>query len=379
MNNDGKQQGLVARGAAARSAEARTNAARSSTAARGTPARGTAARSAAEQDPAAKGSNSWILLAGVLLVLIVGVSIFTDGLDASAYERGHAALVELDCARAVPEFDQVISAPRAIDLRSFAYLSKREKAQCELYQQALNQEAAGAPGDAAASYFTLLTTYADSPLAETAKARMRVIVNGYPVERVAGDAFCRDVTWSTTGATLLEEASAQNYPRLVDMCGRMYESRGDYPSAVKTYNTFLHGHVGHNWSDTFRDAMARNLLNDVAGRSPSKLAAPVYTAARSDRKIVLNFFNDSPDPLRVIMVGPTTKIYELEPCRLCPSYPAPGPATCPKQGRAYSFEMDEGSYTVLVESGADGTGQPALGNWALNRGHYETCFTKTNP
>jgi len=316
----------------------------------------------------------WVLLGVLLIGLILLVAVFSDGSDSDAYQRGHEALIALDCTAAVPEFDTVLNTSRLVDVRGFAYRAGREKEQCLLYQQALEQESAGHPGDAASSLYALMRKYETSPLYPLAKENLTGIVNGYDLETLATDPFCQDFEGVVSGAGLSETSTQQIYPRIVDACGKMYEASGNYQAALDWYDAFLEGHIAHDWSDYFRQALARTMLAEISQRGAAGLPSPVWVGDGTGSTFVLDFYIQAPKTARIILAGPSTRIINVKGCPDCEVIPNTGGPGCQHSGKPVRVELPVGTYQVLIETGADADARAYQAAWAMDTGEYEVCM-----
>lgn len=320
-------------------------------------------------------SARWVILAVVLAGLMLLAVIFSDGRDSVPYNRGHQALVALDCTTAVAEFDDVLDNVRLIDMRGFAYRAAREKDQCQIFQQALELEAAGSPGDAAATYYRLMREYEDSPLYGTAQENLTGIVNAYDLTSLTSEAFCQDFNAMLTGAGVIGLSDPQVYPNIVDACGKMYESTGSYREAIAWYDAYLDGHIADVWTNHFREAVARSMYGEMMQRGAQDLPSPVWVGDHTSSTFVLDIYIVTPSTARVAIAGPATNVFDVKGCPDCEIIPNTGAPGCAGAGKPVRVEMPVGTYQVLIETGAGESMHAYQAAWAMPSGRYELCLS----
>lgn len=176
----------------------------------------------------------WLSLVGAVLAVVliaVGYSVVRLLLDNSAYDDGHEAYRQADCAAAVGRFDEAINGWRLVTLGSTVSRAETEKAECLPFRDAADQERAGHGSDALVSYVRFLSGRPESPLTEAGRNRITGLLGRSDLAALATVDSCGTLP-ALRERKLIPQATA---PELHAACGAAFANKGDWTQAAKTY------------------------------------------------------------------------------------------------------------------------------------------------
>jgi hypothetical protein len=173
------------------------------------------------------------LLAAVLAVVVVavGYTVVRYLVDNSTYGDAHAAYQKADCATAIGQFDDVITAWRIVKLGDTVARAESEKAECVVFHEAVKRQQAGNTPGALTSYATFIPGRPPSPLVDAARSRIGELFKQPEPAKLATVESC-DTLPVLRDQKLLDPASA---PTFLASCGGAYVKGGDRPKAITAY------------------------------------------------------------------------------------------------------------------------------------------------
>lgn len=212
--------------------------------------------------------------------------------------------------------------------------------------------AAGAPALARGVYDTAATTWAGAPC------------DALPtLDHVSGLDDAR-----TGGAAA---AAVAERPRQLFACGvQRYES-GAHGAAAEAFDAFV---AGYPADPQVAQARANAIAARAAEVAGGALALPGPYAGDDVGPVQVTFYNDSPEEVRVYVVGATAHEVVLPPCTTCPPRYATAEEACPSfDGRpSAAVQLGAGTFTVV---GRFASADPDVGTDTFESGFvYTSCF-----
>ncbi len=163
--------------------------------------------------------------------------------------------------------------------------------------------------------------------------------------------------------------------QLLYTCGVQAEEDGDYETAIGLYETLLDKYELHPQVEEIEERLAQALFDQAQAAGAGEIAPPASSGYVSGSLAVVVIQNDSPESLRIIFTGPETRIETLPACSTCENYFGVGPLYCPEKGPIGTYELEPGTYSILVEASSDSGTTPFTGTWTLEGGkEYYNCF-----
>lgn len=321
-------------------------------------------------------SGCLVLLAVVLAFgACAGVNFYQHLEQESHYEAGHAAYLKADCPAAVPLFDLAINGGGfGGENGDAAKLAVKEKAECTVWQEALEAHNSSDFDAALAGYAALVETYPQTPLLPLVQSQTDSLFK--EAETLAGQAdltLCQQ--FQTLRAQELVPAKEGALPPLLWACGQAYEDNDDPTSAVGLYAQLLSDYPDHPLAQETTPSLARATVAQAKAAGAGNIPAPQSVGGTGSGPAVVVIQNASPEKISLVFNGPESHLEELEACAECTRYSGDGPAACPELGPVGVYELPAGDYTVVVNSSSDKGVIPFIGEWPLGQGQeYHSCF-----
>lgn len=173
-----------------------------------------------------------LLAAAVTVALVaVGYTVVRVLVDNSTYDAAHAAYEKADCASAIGQYDDVITAWRIIKLGSTVAHAESEKAECVVFNEGPKRQQAGNLPGALTSYATFIPGRQPSPLLDAARTRITELFKQPEPSKLATIESC-DTLQTLRDQKLLDPASA---PAFLAGCGAAYVRGTQRAKAITIY------------------------------------------------------------------------------------------------------------------------------------------------
>ena len=198
-------------------------------------------------------------LIGFFVFAIVGFVAVGYFIDSNNYNKGHQAYQQADCVAAIGQFDSVINGWRLVDLGGFPALAQQEKAECLLFQTAVEQQQAGDASAALVAYSNFITAYSSSVLVEPARNRSASLFEQAGPAALASQESCQKTDF-LLASNMIPQRDV-NLPPFYLACGQVYDSFDDLQGSFDMYGTLLTEYPSHSLA---RDAEESLLSNPVA-------------------------------------------------------------------------------------------------------------------
>ena len=325
--------------------------------------------------------SAWrrLSLPGKIVVTVVGVAAlaglgigaaYLAGAQQRAYDEGHAAYLEGNCADAVGPLEEAADDDTDRDLAATA---RAELEECEQLLAADALDTQGSQGDAVLSYSAFVTNHADSPIANLAIERGAALIGGEPPDRLASVELCGAL--ESLEAQRFVEAPADDLPPLLLACALLLQEEGDLAAALvaldRVRSSFPDHEVGPAVEEAFVDIALAEA--EASGAGELEQPAPAGPAGDPSGPTVVLIENASGEPLTIVFSGPEQRVEEVAPCSECDG--VSGEAACGATGPEVRVELPPGTYDVLVRAASGADVIPFRGTWALDAGfEYDQCF-----
>ena len=321
--------------------------------------------------PKRPGRMRWIVV-GVIAV-VFGVGAISVLLRQQAYDRGHAAYLQGDCAAAVgPLRDAAGTGSNAGN--ETEQKARSELQECEALFAAEDLDTQGKQADAVLAYSDIVTRYPRSPVKDKALEGGQRLVGATPPARLATAPFCRAIE-TLESQRFVEGASV--LPPLLFECGRALASTGAFAEALIALDRFRAEFPAHDLRIQVDEAYASAVLAEAAAAGAAPLPQPdtVGPSAGSANSVSLVIRNDSPEHLTIVFSGPEVHVEQLPACPECQEFAGQAPEACPDKGPIGRYEVAPGEYSVVVKATAGDRITPFRGTWNLEAGtEYSECY-----
>ncbi len=327
--------------------------------------------------PSPQSPPDWLI--GLLIALaITGLfSLIQYFLDQQRYKAAIQSYEIAECDIASQKFKQIINAFRVFDFGQYVSRANEKKAECDFFQDAVNDQKEGMLDSALLNY-AKLATYETSPLLEYARRNLRELFQKSSVETetLATLEVCNRLEILTEKNLL--PPSDPNAQSIYPSCGKTYEIEKSYEEAISIYENFLKMYPNHPLIENVKRSLARTTITQIKEEEEERyIESPERTGITADGSTVVEIQNSSPVGMRIIFSGITPRFEELEDCDECQKYIGESPESCPGKGPIGRYTLEPGEYEIVIKSKAnDGERvNPWAGNWHLERGaEYKSCF-----
>jgi hypothetical protein len=332
--------------------------------------------------PPAKKSRLFVRLgagcATLLLLACVGIGGFAyyqTWQQEQNYNTGHLAYTQDNCAGAIGPLGKAASGEPGTKDSDVALKAEAELQECEALLQADELTTQEALGDAVLAYSAFMTKYPSSSLQDVAIAKGESLLASGDTQKVATVPVCDSLD------SLVEQKLVANPPEqlpvLLHACGQAYEAASDYTNAVAAYSRFRADYPDHALAEQVQASYVRATLAEADAMGAGTLPAPqsVGASASGEGTATVYIQNDSPEQLSMVFSGPDVRVEDLEPCDGCEEFSGSGPEACPELGPVGRYDLNPGTYDVVVKASSDGAVTPFRGSWTLEAGQeYSSCF-----
>ena len=324
-----------------------------------------------------RGLGRWTKVAvitfAVVVVLGIGYGAYNiSGEQQRDYDNGHAAYLEGDCADAVGPLGEAADADDDEDL---ARTAQAELDECEELLAADALDTQGEAGSAVLSYSEFVTAYPSSAIVDLAISRGQALIRGEPAERIGSLPVCAEL--DTLEAQGFVDESDEAMPPLLLACGEAFEGEADFVNALTMFDRIRQSYPDHPLQNTASEAFVRATLAEAdatgAGELPTPDAVGSGTGATGPALVVIR--NASNEELTIVFSGPEQRVEEMAACTDCEAFSGDEPDGCPAGGPEARYEVEPGSYDVVVKAATESGIIPFRGNWTLDPGQeYAQCF-----
>jgi TolA-binding protein len=318
------------------------------------------------------------VIAGVVAVAVLaGGHVGYGVLGGSVYDDGLAAQAAGDCATAIDDFDTV-TGPFELTLSADVPAAADRRTECETYARATDAQQRGDHDTAITRYTAFTRAYPNSVLAPfvhtkladahlssatgwqeplTAEVARTSVDTLLMITRDFGDTpaakkvppaitdafaaadkpyeagkFCDALPALTYFAALAESSAGgvvatanTNRARALLECGLSQVRAGD-SEATTTLDTFVTAYPQHPGIPQGKSAL---ITAKVALAASVTLPVPPPLGGNDPGTIPVTFYNDSNEPLLILVAGPTAHEISLGPCAVCPATYPSIEAACP--------------------------------------------------
>jgi hypothetical protein len=312
-----------------------------------------------------------VIVVGVGALVGLGIlGAYVSGAQQRAYDKGHTAYLEGNCADAVGPLGDAADDDSDRDLAATA---QAEVEECEQLLAADALDTQGNQGDAVLAYSRFVTDHPTSPIVDVALDRGESLIAGEPPERLATAALCGAL--ESLEAQRFVEAPDDDLPPLLLACGRLLLEQGDFAAALaaldRVRSSFPDHEVGPEVDETFVQVALAEA--EASGAGDLAQPEPVGPAEDPSGPTVVRIENASSQQLTIVFSGPEQRVEEVAPCSECGA--ASGADACDATGPEIRVELPPGTYDVVVRAAAGADVIPFRGTWALDAGfEYGQCF-----
>ena len=215
-------------------------------------------------------------LIGFFVLAVFGFIAVGYFIDSNNYSKGHQAYQQADCAVAIGHFDNVINGWRLVDIGGFPALAQQEKAECVLFQAAVDQQQAGNASGALVTYTDFVIAHSNSVLVEPARNRSASLFEQSGAAALASQESCQK-TNILFERDLIPQHDV-NLPPFYFACGQVYDSFDDQQGSFDMYGALLTDYPNHSLA---ADAEMSLMANPVACEESESLKNGVI-AERAD-------------------------------------------------------------------------------------------------
>ncbi len=192
----------------------------------------------------------------LLIVIVIGFSVFRYIADSNNYEKGHQAYLQADCKTAIGHFEKIINSSRLINFGQYPQRAQLEKDECLVFQKAADLELGGDLSSALVAYLDFIIGNSNSPLIETTRIKIAGLFQIEKIPLIASEASC-----TQTGKLLernLIPNQETNLPLFYLACGQVYEKINQPRFASALYQWILTSYPENPASFSAETALLEN-------------------------------------------------------------------------------------------------------------------------
>jgi tetratricopeptide (TPR) repeat protein len=178
----------------------------------------------------------------LLIIAIVGYSIYGILADRSNYAKGHQAYQEGNCAAAIEYYNRILKGWRIIENERYLSAASPEFAFCASFQDAVDRQIAGDYSEALSRFMDFSDKNPDNVLAGYARQKMKAIFEQVQPAELANYTTCNDPKNLRTEDILPQQAA----PAFFLACGKFYDaSEIDQSKSIDLYIAILQEYPGN--------------------------------------------------------------------------------------------------------------------------------------
>ncbi len=323
-----------------------------------------------------RGFATWIKVAVISLAVVVVVGIgfaayYVSGEQQRDYDKGHEAYLEGNCADAVGPLGEAASADDDEDL---ARSAEAELDECEALLAADALDTQGAQGSAVLSYSEFVSTYPSSAIVDLAITRGQTLISAEPAERIGSVPVCAEL--DTLEAQGFVDESDEALPPLLLACGESFEGEADFANALTMFDRIRQTYPDHPLHTAAAEGFVRATLAEADATGAGELPTPTAVGSTGGTGAALVVIrNASNEELTIVFSGPEQRVEEMAACTECAVFSNDEPDVCPTGGPEARYEIEPGTYDVVVKATTGSSIIPFRGSWTLDPGQeYTQCF-----
>jgi outer membrane protein assembly factor BamD (BamD/ComL family) len=314
----------------------------------------------------------WISLTLLgLLVAPIGVIMVGNSLHEQHFNRGLKAYEQGDCKGAIPEMDHYLKDSLPDDTEENIVKARAIQTECKLFQDVSNHQQTGKVDSALTVSAQLAKRYPNSLLIPKVQRIANDLLTKQPIATLAKSSSCKEFETITQFVI-----SQENAPPFYQACGQVFEKARNYTEAIGLYEKFFDRFPKHALMPAMLKAYSQALYAQAEGEGAGDIPPPIASATTGDGSTVIEIRNDSPEKMRIVFGGPTSRIEELPGCSNCQEFNSLNlPNACPEKGPVGKYTIEPGDYKIVVKSSGDRVVTPFIGNWSMAQNTlYSHCF-----
>jgi tetratricopeptide (TPR) repeat protein len=211
------------------------------------------------------------------VVMVIGYVALQYLLDRHNYNQGHAAYRQTDCSVAIGHYDKVLDGWRLTNIGGFTEFAQNERAECILFQAAVDRHEAKDLSGALAVYSDFVNGVSESVLTRAARQRTQRLFDQFPPSELAGQDLCERIDALLTNNLLPERD--RYLPGFYLACGQVYGTLGQHGRALAIHKRLLIEYAEHALSG---EAEAAIRVNPIVCQEIDALQEEEVIASRAD-------------------------------------------------------------------------------------------------
>ena len=316
---------------------------------------------------------------GIAIAAIVLLGAGRHLLDRWHYNTAMHAKERADCYSAIENFDSIIYAFRLIFNRDdYVNQVREKKAECELFQKAVENQQSGKGETALLDYITLANVYEDSVLIDPIRQQILNLFEEFQMVSLATPEVCARIQGLMT-QNLLSRVRTQATDFYL-ACGSTFEANSNYGRAIDLYEKLRQKNsLSDTQTQMVEKALARAIVSDTRHQGAREVGPPSPIAYTADGTTVVEIQNDAPREMKVTFSGPAPKFEKIESCEDCVIHKSDEKTEdCPNKGPVKEYNLTPGQHQISVDYIEIGNEKIEfwVGDWTLDEGiKYSICFT----
>lgn len=252
-----------------------------------------------------KSKIPWVfIITFVLICTLAALVLVPLALDGIAYNQGHQAYLQADCANALPKFEKITSKNRLFDIGNISSNAKKEETECKKFQTASEQEEQNEFGLAIVGFMDVVFQYPDSPLLVASKQHINDIFSvAEPADLANTDTCSR--TDDLRNLVVTQGNDSDIWAPFYWGCIQFLEEGNQFQEALKPYQALLTGFPNHALSEKAEAA----LYNNPAACEQLDQMVSTSVAVWPEFLPRLISHCRCEDPLGCVVFGPTEPIH----------------------------------------------------------------------
>ena len=207
-----------------------------------------------------KSKTPWVFIIAFVLIgifTLAALVLVPFALDSIAYNQGHQAYLQADCANALPKFEKITSKNRLFDIGNISSNAKQEETECKKFQTAFEQEKQNEFGLAIVGFMDVVFQYPDSPLLVASKQHINDIFSvAEPADLANMDTCSR--TDDLHNLVVTQVNASDIWAPFYWGCIQILEEGNQFQEALKHYQALLTEFPKHALSENAESALYNN-------------------------------------------------------------------------------------------------------------------------
>lgn len=205
----------------------------------------------------------WLII--LIVIVAIGYSAVRYFIDQINFNAGQQAYQQADCATTIRYFDTILNGWRPVDIGSYSTLAQQKKAECTVFQGAVDQQQAGDFSAALVTYADFVRAYKSSLLVEAARRRSVSLFEQANGATLASQPLCQKLDWLIE-QELIPQGDV-SLPSLYFACGQLYAAANDQQRSFAMYEALLLNYATHSLATEAESVLLANPLTCDAAAS----------------------------------------------------------------------------------------------------------------